>query len=110
MCVLCGVVGDQKHWTDAVREFHGELPPATADAERARRIELVNRVLRHYGMSVTDNPGGTFVLRSGEGMSAIVPNLSELWAAAGWMRHDPCDPLDAGLIEALRHEAAPRGG
>lgn len=107
MCALCGVIGGGEHWTDAVREFHGPAPQLTRTAERQARVRLVNRILEHYGLSAHDWAGASYVLKSRTGQSAIVPNLTELWAAAEYLAGRPCDPLDAGLMAhiAARHEA-----
>ena len=100
MCALCGIVGGGEHWTDGAKDFPG-VEGRTRQQERQRRVRMVNKVLAHYGLSLSDWQSSTFVLKSHTGQSAIVPNLTEMWAAAQWMTKRPCDPLDPELIAAL---------
>ena len=103
MCGLCGVFGVESHWTDSAGRdatLGGAAAPNRA-VERARRVELANRVLEFYGLVLADWGGHAYVLRDRTGRSAIVQALSELWPAAERLAGRPCDPLDPALHDAL---------
>src|ERR1700730_1428345 len=57
--------------------------------------------LKHYGMTLADWQGASFVLSTATGKTEIVDNLSHLWAAAERLLSRPCDPLDEELIARL---------
>jgi len=98
MCTLCGMLGDQVHWTDSRR------PTAEAHAhwrERQARVRLVNTVLQYYGLTLAEWSGKSYVLSSRTGRTAIVDNLSELWSQAERLCGRRCDPLDEQLLVSL---------
>ncbi|MDP6690644.1 MAG: hypothetical protein QF384_14200 [Alphaproteobacteria bacterium] len=104
MCALCGVLGGRGHWTEsaAAPEAFASRPEAhTRARERQARTRLVNRVLGHYGLKLSDWSGGAQVLRGRTGRTALVNNLSEMWAAADDLGRRDCDPLDADLLRRL---------
>ena len=107
MCSLCGVLGGQQHWTDAVNdaaEFPGRQVRQTRLQERQHRVRIANRVLRHYGLRVTDWDGKGYQLGSFTGRTEIVDNLTQMWAAAAELLGRPCDPLDPALMAHLESE------
>ena len=109
MCSLCGVLGGQEHWTDAVSNasvFPGRQLHQNRLQERQHRVRLVNRILSHYGLSLSDWGGTAFVLSSHTGRTAIVDNLTQMWAAAEELLGRPCDPLDPALVSALQEESS----
>ena len=53
--------------------------PGCASARRAR---LLNVVLKHYGVVVSDWSGNAYLLTSLTGRTAIVETISEIWSAA----------------------------
>jgi hypothetical protein len=90
MCSLCGVLLSE-HWAEA------------GEGRRARvfRVQLLNRVLGHFGLELSDWNGGVYVLRDRKGRSEVVPDLGALWQAAERLAGKALDPLDPGLVEAL---------
>jgi hypothetical protein len=97
MCSLCGMLGDQVHWTDTKR------PTAHAQwRERQARVRLVNAVLHYYGLTLAEWSGKSYVLSSKTGRTAIVDNLSELWGQAERLSGRRCDPLDERLLVSLQ--------
>jgi hypothetical protein len=107
MCGLCGVLGGEPHWTDAAgpESPSGGAPPGrTRRQERLYRVALANRVLEHYGLTLRDWAGTSYVLSSRTGRSEIVHHLAALWPAAERMAGRRCDPLDSALITALEGE------
>jgi hypothetical protein len=104
MCALCGVLGGSDHWTDAVARpgvFTRNTDAASRRRERMHRVAATNRILKHYGMTLADWQGSSFVLSTATGKTEIVDNLSHLWAATERLRGRPCDPLDEELIARL---------
>ena len=104
MCALCGVLGGSDHWTDAVARpgvFTRSRDSMERRRERTKRVEVANRVLRYYGMTLADWQGASFLLSTGTGKTEIVDNLTHLWAAAERLVGRPCDPLDPALAERL---------
>ena len=104
MCGLCGTLGGRGHWSDsaeAPEAFAGRVEKHTWQRERQGRVRLVNRVLRHYGLSLADWEASSYILRNRTGQTVMVANLSELWPAAERMIKRPCDPLDPELLAAL---------
>ena len=104
MCSLCGVLGGRAHWTDGAG--HAEAFPnrveTTRRAERQHRTRLANAVLGHYGLALTDWTGASYVLATRTGRTAMVDNMTELWAAAEDLTGNRCDPLDEALLDRLR--------
>ena len=104
MCSLCGVLGGQQHWTEMGA---GAVPGPGEQArnrrqERQTRVRVANRVLRHYGLKLSDWDGNGYLLSTFTGATAIVDNLTQMWAAAEKLLGRPCDPLDDALLTHLR--------
>jgi hypothetical protein len=98
MCSLCGMLEGQVHWT----ESKGPATGAHAQwRERQARVRLVNTVLQHYGLTLAEWSGKSYVLSSRTGRTAIVDNLSELWGQAERLSGRRCDPLDERLLVSL---------
>ena len=111
MCSLCGMLAGRGHWTDSGSSpevFNGREVAHTTLRERQQRVRILNRILEHYGLSVSDFSATTYVLKTRTGRSRLVNNLSELWTAAEALLSRPCDPLDPALIDSLRTQ--PRAG
>jgi hypothetical protein len=103
MCGLCGMLGTEVHWTDTAArpETIAGRGASTRRQERAKRIALANRILRHYALKLADFEGQSYVLRGATGRQELVPHLALMWAAAERLAGRPCDPLDPDLIKAL---------
>lgn len=104
MCSLCGVIGGNEHWTDAVARpgvFTRNVERFDRRRERARRVSAANRVLTLFGMNLSDWQGSAFVLATRTGKSEMIEDLGHLWPAAERLSGRLCDPLDAALIARL---------
>jgi hypothetical protein len=107
MCALCGVLGGPEHWTDLAARpgaFTLNTDAAARRRERAHRVAVANRILKHYGMALADWRGASFVLSTSTGRNVLVENLSHLWTAAEGLLGRPCDPLDENLVARLEAE------
>jgi hypothetical protein len=104
MCALCGVMGGDDHWADAVARpgiFTRNTGTAERRRERTRRVALANLVLRQYGMRLGDWQGSSYMLSTATGRTEIVESLAHLWASAEKLSGRACDPLDPDLVERL---------
>ncbi len=104
MCSLCGVLATAAHWTDAPAQSEAlpdGAPPPARRQERYGRIALANRILRYYGLKLSDFQGQSYLLRSATGRQELVPDIVGIWAAAEKLAGRPCDPLEPDLIAAL---------
>ncbi|MGI9433906.1 MAG: hypothetical protein ACR2Q4_03605 [Geminicoccaceae bacterium] len=103
MCGLCGLFGVAVHWTDvaAAPDAFAGGKEQTLRQERFARISLANRILRHYGLKLSDVAGRSYLLTSATGKQVIVPDIMAIWTEAEKLLGRPCDPLDPGLIEHL---------
>ena len=104
MCSLCGILAGRGHWTESSANpevFAGRPQAHTVGRERQHRVRVLNVVLAHYGLSVSDWAGSRYVLRTRTGRSALVENLNELWTEAEKLLGRPCDPLDPSLLSDL---------
>ncbi len=104
MCSLCGVLGGNEHWTDAISRpgvFTRNTDPVSRRLERANRVRVANRVLKQFGMKLVDWQGASFLLANRTGKTAMVEDLGNLWQIAERLSGKPCDPLDLNTIERM---------
>ncbi len=90
MCSLCGALLSD-HW-------------AERGGARARhlRVQVVNRVLDHYGLSLDDWSGAVYTLRDRKGSAVVVTDLGSLWVEAARLAGGSLDPLDPELLATLQ--------
>jgi len=103
MCALCGVFLSEAHWTDASPSSPG-WGMRTRRHERLHRVALANRILKHYGLRISDWQGSAYLLSAATGQTAVLPNVAAVWPAAEQLRKRALDPLDRHLIEALERD------
>lgn len=104
MCSLCGVLGGNEHWTDAVARpgvYTRNVERIGRRRERARRLAAANRILSAFGMSLSDWQGSAFVIATRTGKSEIIEDIGHLWPTAERLSGRPCDPLDPALIARM---------
>jgi hypothetical protein len=109
MCALCGVLGGNEHWADAVARpgvYTRNAGPIERRRERAHRVRTANQVLALFGLTVADWQGTAFLLSTRTGAVEIIPDLGHLWPAAERLAGRLCDPLALPVIERLEQ----RGG
>lgn len=92
MCGLCGVFGEEGHWTDAL-DHQGGTPLAA----RLQHCDAVSRVLSHFGVSLRPW-GGRYILSNRTGRSIVLNHIGALWTAVESLSGQTCDPLDPNLI------------
>ena len=94
MCASCGYPAAPGHWTDA-----GATDPGDRIRARFRRAQVLNTVLRPYGLTAHDGgliPGIQIATLSGS--QAIVDDLDAVWVAAERLAGGAVDPLDARFV------------
>ena len=104
MCALCGVLGGDGHWTDAVARpgvFTRNVDSLQRRRERIQRVACAQKVLGFYGLTLSDWQGTSFLLATLTGKSEIIGDLGHLWAAAERLSGRPCDPLDPDYLACL---------
>ena len=109
MCSLCGVLGGNEHWADAVARpgvFTRNVSPIGRRRERSNRVRIANRILAQFGMALADWQGTSFLLSTRTGKTEIIPDLGHLWPVAERLAGRACDPLAEAVMERLEQ----RGG
>ncbi len=94
MCSSCGYPAAAGHWSEAGAADAGERLRA-----RFRRAQVLNAVLRPYGLTAHDGgliPGVQIGTLSGKQM--IADDLAGVWAAAEQLTGAPVDPLDERFL------------
>ena len=110
MCVVCWQLHTIQHWTEH-RDVHtsgGGLAGSTREGNRRRerllRAQVLNRILKYYGLRVEDWVGAIYRLADSKGNTALVQNLGELWPAAEKLADQRIDPLDPQLVKTLHRD------
>lgn len=104
MCSLCGVMGGNENWTDAVARpgvYSRNVGPIERRRERMNRVRIANRVLVRFGMTLADWQGTAFLLSTSTGKTEIIADLGHLWPVAERLAGRVCDPLALPVIEHL---------
>lgn len=104
MCSLCGVLGGNEHWADAVARpgvYTRNADPVDRRRERMNRVRVANRVLAPFGMTLSDWQGASYLLATRTGKTEIIEDLGHLWPAAERLANRVCDPLDPAVIAAM---------
>ncbi|MFJ5296522.1 hypothetical protein ACIQAL_08355 [Pseudomonas sp. NPDC088368] len=98
MCGLCGLLGEDVHWSDPLGD---ELPRRR---ERLRRIAAINTVLAPFRLKVEDFQGVSYLLLGATGKQELASGLDQLWQRAESLIGRTLDPLDSQLLDHLeRH-------
>ncbi len=95
MCGLCGLLGEEAHWSGSIKSG---LPNRQ---ERIQRIAQANRILGFYKLRLEDFQGVSFVLASPTGRREIVSDLGQVWRMAEEISGRLLDPLDPALLADL---------
>ena len=104
MCSLCGILGSNEHWTDAVARpgvFTRNTERVDRRRERAKRVRIASRILTEFGLTLSDWQGSSFLLSTRTGKTEMVEDLGHLWPLAEKISGRVCDPLSDALIERL---------
>ncbi|MDR3255339.1 MAG: hypothetical protein LBT31_07205 [Synergistaceae bacterium] len=109
MCILCGELVINVHWTDQKnhdREYGNIVVAGESQRDRVRdrlrRVSFVNRILSFYGLDLRDWGGSKYILSDKKGSSKVVNDLGDMWQEAQKLTDNRLDPLDPGLLSHLR--------
>ncbi|OVE86862.1 hypothetical protein B7W89_24605 [Agrobacterium tumefaciens] len=108
MCSLCGVLGGNEHWADAVARpgvYTRTAERIDRRRERARRVVIANRILKHFALTISDWQGTSYVLSTRTGKTEIIEDLGHLWPAAERLVGRQIDPLDDTLLNRMESAA-----
>lgn len=101
MCSLCGILGCDDHWTNAVARpgvYSRNHDDHARRVETARRLKSANAVLSFRRLKLDVWQGRSYVVTSPTGASSVFEALSHLWPEAETLAPRGFDPLDEELI------------
>jgi hypothetical protein len=104
MCSLCGVLGGNEHWADAIARpgvYSRTGTSVDRRRERMNRVRIANRVLAPFAMTLSDWQGTSFLLSTRTGKTEIIDDLGHLWPTAERLAGRACDPLAPDVIAAM---------
>lgn len=106
MCILCGEFMGSFHWSDLnLKEKTTSIIGENSKEykrQRLKRVDLLNKILSFYALSVEDWQGARFILRDKKGQSELVNDLGDLWIKANKLSTKPIDILDESLLSFLQ--------
>ncbi|MCO7642412.1 hypothetical protein NJI34_37195 [Pseudomonas sp. S 311-6] len=91
MCGLCGLLGEDVHWSDPVND-------APRRQARQRRIQVLNEVLRPFRIAVADFQGSGYLLQGATGKQVLASGLDGVWDGVASLLGRVPDPLDETLL------------
>ena len=104
MCSLCGVLGCDDHWTNAVDRpgiYTRNTDRISRRREAARRLVVANAVLATRRLRLAEWQGRFYVLASPTGRTRVFDAFSHLWSEAVTLTGRPFDPLDPEFIASV---------
>lgn len=113
MCVLCGEMIMNVHWTDRPlhdTEYRVKRRIVAGEGQRdrrrmrIRRVAVANKILDFYGLTLKDWQGSKYVLSDKKGSTKVVNDLGDMWRTAEAMSHKRLDPLDPKFLASLERE------
>src|SRR6218665_1021588 len=114
MCGICGVLGEPAHWSSAQGRLRLAMP-ATARAERARMVRMLNRIARTRNVQISDWQGCAYLVAGATGRQGLGPSLGQeglgvgLRARGGW-RWDGLGGVGIEPVELGWLRGPPGGG
>lgn len=95
MCGLCGLLGEDLHWSDPLGDT------LLWRRERLRRIAAINQVLAPFRLKVSDVHGTSYLVQGATGRQELASGLDQLWQQAEAIFGRPLDPLDQRVLDHL---------
>lgn len=104
MCVLCGELIMNAHWTENHNRENGMTDQRRRRRSRIKRAVLSNRILSYYGLQLAEWNGTKYVLSDKKGSTLIIQDMGDMWPAVQKMSGHLPDPLDPRLWQHLKEE------
>ncbi|WP_416369422.1 hypothetical protein [Tritonibacter mobilis] len=107
MCSLCGILGCDDHWTNAIARpgvYSRNQDTQSRRAEESRRIKAANAVLSYRRLRLDVWQGKSYVVASPTGGSSVFEALSHLWPEAEALAGREYDPLDEQLMSWMEKQ------
>ena len=106
MCIFCGDFISRVHWTDINKTNTSDIitvGESQRDRQRNRllRVSLCNKILKLYGLKLSDWNNTKYLLEDKKGQQIIVHDLGSLWYDAQKLIGKPIDPLDDFLLNSI---------
>src|SRR6218665_3458855 len=98
MCGICGVLGEPAHWSSAQGRLRLAMP-ASARAERARMVRMLNRIARTRNVQISDLQGCAYLVAGATGRQELVPSLAQVWLALDRLGGARFSPLGPGWVQ-----------
>jgi len=114
MCVLCGELIMNVHWTDQPlhdTEYRRKTRIVAGEGQRQRRrlrikrVAVANKILAFYGLKLADWNGSKYILSDKKGVTNVVNSLGDMWQTASKMCHRTLVPLDPKFLQSLEGES-----
>lgn len=106
MCVLCGELVSNFHWSDV--RFKEQSPSVVVGSQagdrmkaRLKRVKILNEIFEFYGLKIKEWQGSKYILSNAKGCTVIVNDLGDLWQKADELNRKPLDALDEDLLSFL---------
>jgi hypothetical protein len=102
MCGLCGVPAPVLHWSESPGRDEGAPNAASlapVRAQRLRRVQCLDTVMRAYACTVSDWQGRAYQVATFTGKTALVDDLSEIWATVEKLTGRSPSPLDDAVLD-----------
>ncbi|OAM29199.1 hypothetical protein A7P95_04435 [Eikenella longinqua] len=93
MCGLCGLFGEQNHWSTRLEHSSQSSDAVLRRRLRAQRTACLNRMLAPQRLTVSDWQGSSYQISSATGKTELADNLSQIWLAVEKITGRPFDPL-----------------
>lgn len=104
MCSLCGILGCDDHWTNAIARpgiYSRNHDVRSRRAEESRRMKAVNAILSYRRLKLDIWQGRSYVVASPTGKSSVFEALSHLWPEAEALAGRDFDPLDEDFMSFM---------
>lgn len=106
MCVLCGDLILNTHWSDNKKSSNTSVVVGEEQRlwvkNRREKIQFLNKILAFYGLNIRDWNTSKFTLFDKKGNCVIVNSLGDLWQKASELSKERMDILDEKLLEYLK--------
>jgi hypothetical protein len=105
MCEVCAIFGAGEHWSDFGRMRNERYPFNDImhyRAERARRLQMISRILASVELSCEDWDGEAIAIYHQDGRFTLAATLNDVWPVAEALSGIRLDPLKPDFMPSSR--------